>query len=1035
MGEITVFISYSHKDEEWKEKLVPHLQALEQAGIGMHVWHDRKIDGGDKWYPEIQEAMTNAAAAILLISSDFLASRFCVQEEVPALLKRQENEGMLLIPVLLRACPWKAHRWLKDRQMLPRDGKCVAIDFAGHHADAVFAAVAEQVLSHFEQLANRSAATLVVPVPVQRLAALRTVALDPSIIPPAPVVPWPALSTECIDLTRLPETGSALFGRDEELALLDQAWASPEQASTAPVRVLAFTAHGGVGKSTLVNHWLAEMARDHCRGATRVFGWSFYSQGVREETAGSADTFIDAALRFFGDADPTAGSPWDKGERLARFVGNQRALLVLDGLEPLQSAHAFERGKLRDPALESLLRGLARQSAGLCLITTREPLTDLATRPGVATRDLDQIDPQAGRALLRTARVVGTDAELEGLAGRFGPHALAVSLLGAYLREQPGHGIGPARALEQLPGKEPIDRVLAGIELWLGDGPEREALRLLGIFDRPADAGCLRALRVAPAIPGLTDRLVGLGEAEWDHVLVRLEKLRLLNLQQGRSSQRTVVDAHPLIREHFAELLKVGEAWRAAHQRIFEHLCATTKDKPQPTLEDLQPLYQAVAHGCQAGMQQEACDKVYRDRIQRGREAYSASKLGAFGADLGAVACFFEQPWSRVSPSLTEPAQAWLLNEAAFRLRALGRLTEALEPMRAGLEMGVKQENWGEAARRAGNLSELELTLGELAGAVGDAEQSVTYADRSGDAFERMGNRTAHADALHQAGRRDEAQARFREAEEMQAKRQTDYPLLYSLQGFRYCDLLLAAAERAAWQCILGSAGLPPAVSSILPQTPRRAVTDKTLSSHEAPTSSAEQATRRSGQDARAPQIQSCRAVSQRAAQALKIAERNNWLLDIALDHLTLGRAALYEAILDGASLAPCHASLQHAVDGLRRAGAQHHLPRGLLTRAMLRSLTGARTGPESAQSDLDEAWEIAESGPMPLFLADIHLHRARLFGRHAPAAIGEPYPWQSPAADLAAARALIMKHGYLRRLEELEDAEAAARNWPGSAK
>ena len=204
--------------------------------------------------------------------------------------------------------------------------------------------------------------------------------------------------------------------------------------------------------------------------------------------------------------------------------------------------------------------------------------------------------------------------------------------------------------------------------------------------------------------------------------------------------------------------------------------------------------------------------------------------------------------------------------------------------------------------------------------------------------------------------------------------------------------------------------------------------------------SSAAQAARRSGPDARVPQIQSCRAVSQRAAQTLKWAKENNVaLLDIALNHLTLGRAALYEAILDGSSLDPCHASLQQAVAGLCRAGAQEFIVRGLLTRSWLRSLTGALTvaesGPESAQSDLDEAWKIAERGPMPLFLADIHLHRARLFGLHAPAAIGDQYPWESPAADLAAARALIMKHGYLRRREELEDAEAAARNWPGSAK
>ena len=86
----TVFISYSHRDEAWKDKLVPQLLALETAGIEMQVWHDRRIDGGDKWYPEILEAMDGAAAAVVLISADFLASRFCIHEEVPALLKRHE---------------------------------------------------------------------------------------------------------------------------------------------------------------------------------------------------------------------------------------------------------------------------------------------------------------------------------------------------------------------------------------------------------------------------------------------------------------------------------------------------------------------------------------------------------------------------------------------------------------------------------------------------------------------------------------------------------------------------------------------------------------------------------------------------------------------------------------------------------------------------------------------------------------------------------------------------------------------------------
>ena len=72
------------------------------------------------------------------------------------------------------------------------------------------------------------------------------------------------------------------------------------------------------------------------------------------------------------------------------------------------------------------------------------------------------------------------------------------------------------------------------------------------------------------------------------------------------------------------------------------------------------------------------------------------------------------------------------------------------------------------------------------------------------------------------------------------------------------------------------------------------------------------------------------------------------------------------------------------------------------------------------ARADLDEAWDIAERGPMRLHLADIHLHRARLFFRD------KPYLWKSPQDDLAAAEKLIHDCGYRRRDEELADAKQA---------
>jgi hypothetical protein len=527
---------------------------------------------------------------------------------------------------------------------------------------------------------------------------------------------------------------------------------------------------------------------------------------------------------------------------------------------------------------------------------------------------------------------------------------------------------------------------------------ELAILRLMGLFDRPATGDCVAALLKAPAIAGLTEPLVGLAEEDWNSSLDAIESAKLLAVHRAKGSGTLVfLDAHPLLREYFGQGLRATqpEAWRAAHRRLYEHLCATTKEGGEPSLEDLQPLYQAVAHGCQAGLQQEACDKVYLARIARGNKAFAVKKLGAFGSDLGAVACFFETPWSRVSPALTEAAQSWLLNEAAYRLRSLGRLTEALDPMRAGLEMS---ETWKSAAQSASNLMGLQLTLGEVAGAVADAEQAVIYADRSADAFLRICLRSTHAEALHQAGCRAKAEARFCEAEQMQAERQPANPLLYSVQGFLYCDLLLTEAERETG--------------------------------------------RADGEIERDELLARCRAVSERATSALQIVLNGSHnLLDIALNHLTLGRAALYAAIFESrrrrresaqASSLPAPpeksqrgftsaaAELDYAVSGLRRAGMQDYLPHGLLTRAWLRSLTGRATGPDSARSDLDEAWEIAERGPMPLFLADIHLYRARLF-HHA-----KPYPWQSPQRDLAEARSLIFKHGYHRRDEELEDAEGS---------
>ena len=97
-------------------------------------------------------------------------------------------------------------------------------------------------------------------------------------------------------------------------------------------------------------------ARRVARGE-RVYGWSFYSQGT--DRLASSDEFVDAALRRFGDTEPAPASPWDKGERLAALVRRERALLILDGVEPLQWGPGVRAGQAQGSGAAG-----AREGAG-----------------------------------------------------------------------------------------------------------------------------------------------------------------------------------------------------------------------------------------------------------------------------------------------------------------------------------------------------------------------------------------------------------------------------------------------------------------------------------------------------------------------------------------------------------------------------------------------------------------------------------------------------------------------------------------------
>jgi tetratricopeptide (TPR) repeat protein len=927
-----VLLCYSHQDEVWKDRLVTHLGVLRSQGL-IDLWNDNRISVGEDWYSELQENLNTTSAVILLISAHMLTSEFILNSEVSRLLQRRTKEGLLIIPIIARPCAWEMVGWLKGLRVRPSDGKPLSL-YSGSRRDEVLAQIANEVYQQLESA-----------------RALFT-AQEPAFTTP-----------DKISIARLPLTGRDLFGRDHELLLLDKAWADPT------VHILSMVAWGGVGKSALINHWLQRMSRDNYRGAERVYGWSFYSQGTTDRAV-TADRFIEAALVWFGDYDPHKGSLWERGERLAHLIRQQRTLLVLDGLEPLQYAPGPEEGRLKDQALQALLSQLAGFNTGLCVITTRVAVTDLITFEGrTAVRiNLEHLSPWAGAQLLKAQGVIGNEAELEQASREFGGHPLALTLLGSYLNDIYRGDISRRTEVSGLEGDVRFggqaQKVLASYEKWFGEGPELAVLNMIGLFDRPASEHEIAVLRAAPVIQGLTEPIQGLDESGWQRVLSKLRRAQLLAPRSP--NQPGMLDTHPLVREHFAQRFRslCPDAWREGHNRLYEHLKSTTKEFPD-TIEEMAPLYAAVAHGCAAGRYHEVLNEVYWRRIRRESKAYNLKQLGTFSADLAALTGFFDRPWMQPVSALFESDKVFVLAEAGYALRALGRLTEATQPLKASLEACIVLEDWYRASTIASNLSQLYLTIGDLSQALTYAQQSINLTDRSGDSFQLINTRTLFASVLHQVGRFSEAEVAFAEAEQMQKALQPHYPFLYSMNGFRYCELLLDQNQYEE--------------------------------------------------------------VQNRVAHTLQwIEQTSGSLLDMALDHLSAGKAYLMMEQEGAYDFAKAAAHLQNAVDSLRQTDSQDLLIKALLARAELHLATGEFN---KSRFDLEEAMEISTRSGMGLCQADCQLGYARLY-----LAQGDK---NRAKESLALTKNLIERSGYYRQakevstlllIEQLEAKDIAAR-------
>jgi hypothetical protein len=455
-----------------------------------------------------------------------MGSDYIIDKELEIARERRAKDQIEIYPLLIESTPDAGLNRVKDFNLRPRD----ATPFQSY-------ALAERN-RHMTEAANeiaKLAATL----------AERKVAAAPR--------EAKAAGQAFVYITGLPETGyERLVGRDAELKRLDEA------GSDEKTNILSLIAEGGAGKSALVNEWLKRLQAEFYRGAKFVLGWSFYSQGSKER-ATAADQFLNWALaRLDVKVESTSASA--KGEAIAEALMARRVLLVLDGVEALQHGRGPQAGQLKDQGLRALLRRFAaappRADHSLIVLTSRVAVSDIQRFKDDAAPvvDVRPLSDEASAELLRNNDVWGIESELRAASHEFGGHPLALKLLASSLKRKQNSDArlrGNIRLFEdaERPLVDQARRVMKSYEKeFLAGQPVLLAiLYCVGLFDRPASADCLKALRAKPAIPGLTDALVDLSDDQWRRAVARLREVRLLAPVDRFDPE--ALDARRLVRE------------------------------------------------------------------------------------------------------------------------------------------------------------------------------------------------------------------------------------------------------------------------------------------------------------------------------------------------------------------------------------------------------------------------------------------------------------------------------------------------------
>lgn len=607
--------------------------------------------------------------------------------------------------------------------------------------------------------------------------------LTAHVAPPPPSEPAPEPPKPALDLARQcwnhETTNDPKFtGRKDALGKLDR-WAHDPS-----VRSIAITGVGGLGKTSLIGHWLKDRDGTTTRDFVGLFYWSFYSGRDIGE-------FL-AALIAFGVNVLGASEP-DEGIRRTRAAGkiarDHPILIVLDGLEVLQELPSTANyGAITDGELREFLVGVCgnKEIRALLILTSRFPFPDLRQFVGFGHRglDLDLLSPEEGADLLTTLDVdLDRSGRLEA-ARKLEGHPLALRIFA--LASKTSFTLDTLDENEELEAK--LRRVLTFYEQHLP--PERTALLgLVSFFRAPVATGTLVTL--ARELPKVSDALGRCDDhaVEWELGRMAMEHLLIRDIDGGSA----LWSCHPILRDHFRATLL---GWDEKLATKSAGLIAGAPSDERPTnIVQLQPVLDAIDLLLTAGAYHSAND-LYRNRLDNGQIFLdlTAPAVG-MACTLGFVGDADRR--NRCETELGKRRVSYFLNGVGINARNAGDLSAATVYLRAGNSIHRAMNEKRNLSISLQNLSDVLRDNGMLAVAHITAEEALHLAratemtpdDETRDSLAHLAN---VADCL---GRVGSALAAFAAADKIKRHHYPTSDGLNSISGLQWASLLYRVGD------------------------------------------------------------------------------------------------------------------------------------------------------------------------------------------------------------------------------------------------